>query len=543
MKLVPAPKSLKLAEGMSTVDAAAIRVLDDPILGEEAYVLEIKKGGIEIRCSAPSGEFYARETLRQIASQNDGRYPCLKIEDSPTLSQRGYMLDVSRCRVPTLETLKEFIDLLARLKYNQLQLYTEHTFAYRGHETVWHIASPYTAEDIKEIDTYCAERFIELVPNQNSLGHFERWLKHPEYSKYAECPDGFTHPISGQQKPCGSTLVPDEQSFELMTDLYEQLLPHFRSNKFNIGCDEPWELGQGKSAGENSKGKLFCDWVKRLSFWLEARGVTPYMWADVALQYPEFLKELPDGLHALLWGYEVDHPFDEQCRQLKDAGVEFLVCPGDSSWNSIGGRWGIASENLKKAATAAEKWGAQGLLVTHWGDNGHAQSWPTFYPGVLLGGECAWNGAAGDDSGLEHGIDCLVAGMSDAGLGRWLVCAGMLDERLGSARFNRSLLYALVRESPFAEDFEEAINVIDPVALEGEIEALRNCLDDFLVRGKNFEECQFIVDTLECCLSMLKEPGDISLGSLKEKAQAIWLTRFRSGGLEESVNGYLKGRG
>jgi hypothetical protein len=27
---------------------------------------------------------------------------------------------------------------------------------------------------------------VELVPNQNSFGHFHRWLKHAAYRKYAE---------------------------------------------------------------------------------------------------------------------------------------------------------------------------------------------------------------------------------------------------------------------------------------------------------------------------------------------------------------------
>ena len=52
------------------------------------------------------------------------------------------MLDISRCKVPTLATLKTLIEQFADLKYNQLQLYTEHTFAFTDHETVWRDASP-----------------------------------------------------------------------------------------------------------------------------------------------------------------------------------------------------------------------------------------------------------------------------------------------------------------------------------------------------------------------------------------------------------------
>ena len=61
---------------------------------------------------------------------------------------RAYMLDISRDRVPTMETLKLIVDILARYRYNQLQLYTEHTFQYEGHEDVWEDSSPMTPREI-----------------------------------------------------------------------------------------------------------------------------------------------------------------------------------------------------------------------------------------------------------------------------------------------------------------------------------------------------------------------------------------------------------
>lgn len=78
---------------------------------------------------------------------------------------QGYQLDISRCKVPTMSTLFRMVDFLASLGYNQFQLYTEHTFAYSKHETVWREASPMTPDEIRALDSYCAERGIELVPN------------------------------------------------------------------------------------------------------------------------------------------------------------------------------------------------------------------------------------------------------------------------------------------------------------------------------------------------------------------------------------------
>ena len=110
------------------------------------------------------------------------------------------MFDVTRDRVPTLQTLFDLVDLLAGLKLNQLQLYTEHTFAYRGHEVVWQDASPITGEEVLTLDAYCRERYVELVPNQNSFGHMHRWLKHEEYVHLAESAEGMMHSFSDRAR-------------------------------------------------------------------------------------------------------------------------------------------------------------------------------------------------------------------------------------------------------------------------------------------------------------------------------------------------------
>ena len=98
---------------------------------------------------------------------------------------RGYMLDISRDRVPTVRTLRLIVDILARFRYNQFQLYTEHTFAYAGHEAVWEESDPLTAPEVAKLQAYCEMQGVELVPNQNTFGHMERWLTHPRYTGLA----------------------------------------------------------------------------------------------------------------------------------------------------------------------------------------------------------------------------------------------------------------------------------------------------------------------------------------------------------------------
>ena len=70
------------------------------------------------------------------------------------------MLDISRDKVPTMATLLALVDKFAGWKLNHVELYLEHTFAYRNHEEVWAQASPMTGEDILKIDAFCRDRFV-----------------------------------------------------------------------------------------------------------------------------------------------------------------------------------------------------------------------------------------------------------------------------------------------------------------------------------------------------------------------------------------------
>ena len=303
------------------------------------------------------------------------------------------MLDVSRCKVPTMASLFALADQLAALKYNQLQLYTEHTFAYQSHAAVWRDASPLTPDEIRALDAYCHERYIELVPNQNSFGHMERWLRHPAYHHLAESPGGYQHPISGW-KPFGSTLKPDSPSLDFVASLYDELLPNFRSRQLNVGGDEPWELGQGWSqplVAARGKRAVYLEHLLGIHRHVAERGHTMQFWGDIVLEEPKLARQLPPDVTGLLWGYEAHHPFPEQCAAFAAASVPFYVVPGTSNWNSLGGRLYNALPNIRAACQSAASHRAAGLLLTEWGDNGHHQPSTLSIVPILFAASLSWN--------------------------------------------------------------------------------------------------------------------------------------------------------
>ncbi|MCB0158597.1 MAG: glycoside hydrolase, partial [Caldilineaceae bacterium] len=133
----------------------------------EGYELTVSEAGINIVGSTAAGVHYGVLTLAQIIAQSGGALPHLRCTDWPDFPNRGVMLDVSRNKVPSMSTLYALIERLAGWKINQIQLYTEHTFAFRRHPKAWANESPITGEEILALDAFCRERFIELVPNQN----------------------------------------------------------------------------------------------------------------------------------------------------------------------------------------------------------------------------------------------------------------------------------------------------------------------------------------------------------------------------------------
>ena len=110
---------------------------------EEAYKIECSSERITIYSSTQRAGLFALHVLKQILKVLRRDLPCFAINDCPTLRRRAFMFDVSRCKAPTMETVFELIDLLSFLRFNELQLYIEHTFAFRDHQMVWNQSSLY----------------------------------------------------------------------------------------------------------------------------------------------------------------------------------------------------------------------------------------------------------------------------------------------------------------------------------------------------------------------------------------------------------------
>lgn len=544
------PLTLTYAKGVSALVTISLQRGRD----SEAYRLVATPDGIEL-AGTESGLFRGLLTLAQVLAQTGSEIPCFTIEDEPDFGARGVMLDISRCKVPSIETLENMIDGFAALKYNQLQLYTEHTFAFANHERIWADASPLTASDIIRLRHYCEERYIELVPNQNSFGHFERWLRYPDYHHLAECPEGFEHPFSGQHIPFGSTLKPTRPSLAFLKSLYTELLPLYDSQYFNIGGDEPWELGHGASAlrcEELGTTSVYIDFISEIQKLVEKQDRTMMFWSDIVLREPESLRKLSRRLVALNWGYEGNHPFNRECRQVADAGLSFYVCPGTSSWNTLTGRIGNATANLANAARAGLRHGATGYLVTDWGDHGHHQYLPISYPGFVLGGCHAWNHRGSSDVDIEDALGRIYfAGIKGTPAGQLLRLGRVLELAPSPIRnatiFNRLLFWNMRHEPTATADIpapqlQHCLDELDDI--HGALAAIGGSEEGELVQHELANATRLAMHGVRR-LQLFRGLRDDVVTERTNLALAIgeherlWLARNRPGGLAESA-GHLR---
>ena len=368
-----------------------------PELRAEAYQLEICPTGVRIESQTVAGLRAAVATLRQLLREYGPRLPCLKVIDWPAFARRGVMLDVSRGRVPTLATLLNLAERLADFKINELQLYTEHTFAYRNHSAVWRDWGALTAKEIRTLDERCRELGIDLVPNQNSFGHLREFLVSPKLKPLAEIsgpwPDG-----GGTFWRYPSTLAPNHpDTIPFLRELYDEMLPNFSSAFFNVGCDETWDLGRGQSkrlCERLGKQIVYLNFLKRIHREVSRRGKRMMFWGDIILHQPGLIRELPKDVVALNWGYEANHPFMQETKQFARAGIPFYVCPGTSTWATLVGKHETAFANLKLAARAGRANGASGYLITEWGDGGHPQPLAVAWLPFIMGAALAWSGKA-----------------------------------------------------------------------------------------------------------------------------------------------------
>lgn len=294
----------------------------------------------------------------------------MKMKDFDTLS---VMLDMSRNAVMNIKTLKEYVDTISKIGYNALFLYTEDTYELEGEPYFGYMRGRYTADELREIDSYASERGVEIVPCIQTLAHLEtisRWDKFP-----MDTPDVL--------------LVDDERTYELIDKMFSSLEKCLKTRRIHVGLDEAHNLGRGKFLdrfGYERASDIMRRHLARVLEIAKKHGYEILVWSDMFLRFwnngkfiipktvvPEEYRDIiPKEVGTVHWDYDVttERRLTDMVENLNQMSDKIWFAGGIHAWSGFVPHNVYSIECMINAINASKKTGVRNLMVTIWGDNG-----------------------------------------------------------------------------------------------------------------------------------------------------------------------------
>ena len=264
LKLAPGDKKAAIRMSLDYPKAKGEVESDLTEQQKEAYMIKVDKKGIAIIARQPIGLFRAAQTLRKslpiVKNADKVELPYAEIFDEPRFEYRGVLLDCGR-HYFTVEFIKKFLDVMALHGSNQFHWHLTEDQGWRFEVKAYPSLAPlgsvraetvigpgnsgvydgtpyggyYTQEECREVVSYAAERYINVVPEIDLPGHMQSAL---HVFPHLGCTGG-PYPVRtywgvSREVLCGGN--PETMTF-LKTVLGE-LCDVFPSKYIHIGGDE-----------------------------------------------------------------------------------------------------------------------------------------------------------------------------------------------------------------------------------------------------------------------------------------------------------------
>lgn len=305
----------------------------------------------------------------------------------PLFNRLGFMLDAARNAVPKVETLKQWIRLLALLGYTYLEIYVEDVMEIHHEPLVGHMRGKYSIEEIKELDQYAQDFGIELVPCIQTLAHLEGIFRHPEYKKIHDIDD--------------ILLVDNPLTYAWIDHVLSTTKEAFSSKRINIGMDEAWKLGLGRYLalnGYQDRLNIMHQHVEKVLKLCDKHQYQPSMWADMyfhlagggyhqkMVNFDSNLKNrIPQSVQLIYWDYyhSDERDYHQKYHSLKQLTSHYAFAAGAWKWIGFAPHNRFSIQTLKPALRAAFKQGVRDVMITSWGDNGGEASHFSILPTLI----------------------------------------------------------------------------------------------------------------------------------------------------------------
>lgn len=349
---------------------------------DEAYKLIISKNGMTVRALAPKGVFYGAMSLVQlIDNAGKNELPCVEITDWPDIKVRGISDDISRGQVPTLANFKRIIEHIARYKMNVYMPYLEDMIKFDCYPSIGVNRGALTKEEVKELISFAAKYYVEVIPAFQTLGHYENILSQEEFVKYAPFPGA------------ASLDVANDSIYVFLENMLKEVFELFPSEYFNMGADESYDVGLGNSKKLLEKSdiaSIHANHYKKVYDICRKYGKKVMMYGDIILNNPSILEQIPKDITIIDWHYGPNRYYPST-DVFKKAGFTFYVKPAVWNFVTLYPINNYAVPNIQYFIESGLKNGAAGMINSNWGDNGAETIKELVLYGYSWSAQCAWN--------------------------------------------------------------------------------------------------------------------------------------------------------
>ncbi|MFX1346536.1 MAG: family 20 glycosylhydrolase [Promethearchaeota archaeon] len=329
---------------------------------DQGYLLISRDSKLIIEANSFQGIFYGVQTFIQLlnSSQNKLSINNMKILDFPALQIRGVSDDISRGQAPKIENLKKFIKNLSHFKINQYYLvYMQDMFRFKNFPDIGKDRGAYSKEEIEELIDFAKNRFVEIIPIFQTIGHWDNILHNPRYWKYGEFPGS------------NSLNIANKDIYEILDKMICELSEVFTSEYFHIGADESFDVGKVTSQQyieEIGLGNAYLKHYKRVYEIVRKYGYKKVViYHDILYKFRDVFEHLPKDMIIMYWKYNLkkSHPI---LNKIKKFDFPIIVSPSIMDFNRIFPSIEKYERNIMNLIRYGFNKGAIGEVTSSWGD-------------------------------------------------------------------------------------------------------------------------------------------------------------------------------
>ncbi len=351
-------KEVEIVRGGKILRGTVCLKVDAAVADEEGYELTVNASDVCITGKTAVGVFYGIQTFDQLLAGDGGSRLCtsvggVTITDSPRFGYRALMLDPARHFIP-LDEVKRFIDLMARFKFNVLQLHLTDDQGWRVEIKAFPALTEkgahrnpkggmngpdngyYTQEELKELVAYAARKHVEIVPELDIPGHTAAAVyAYP----YLGCQRSDTLPLVLGETTDRMLCAAEEGTYDFYDKVIGEVSRLFPSRRIHLGGDEAvMEKNWGvcprcralmKEKGFRKTDELMGWFFGRIEKSVKRNGKEMLLWCEldnIRMPAERFLFDYPKDCTLFTWRMGLTPKTIELTAR---AGIKLIASPGE----------------------------------------------------------------------------------------------------------------------------------------------------------------------------------------------------------------------